>query len=297
MQLDKVIVAGIAIIAALAIILFISGACAACLFLGNVSNNVGNEFPVEHREDKTVHAAAPNVDLDVTTIGGKVEIVDSADGNVEVVYDVFASPGHLDDVRTGTDYSQSGDTLKIRAEAKIPDIDRLVNIGVTRGANVIVKLPKDAKVNLNLNTLGGDIVVPERNGGRMELNSMGGKIRVNGGQYSTVKATTAGGDIYARYGATYATFETMGGGIYLDANQTTGSLKATTAGGDIDVTLPDGTLFTIDASTMGGQVRHGYIPMDATTENDMRLVGKTEAGPGTLDIELRTMGGDVEIGY
>lgn len=294
MKLDKVIIAGVAIVAILVIILFLGGACAACLFLGNVHKVVENSYTVEHREDKTVHAAAPNVDLEVNTLGGNIEIQDSTDGNIEVIYDVYASDGHLMDIMTGTNYSQDGDTLKIKAQTKLTHNNDLV-IG-NRGAHVYVKVPKNTSLNLSLKTLGGNIIVPAHSGNNVILNTLGGFIDLNG-QYNMVRVNTAGGRIDADYGATDATFETLGGSINLIASQTSGSLKANTAGGDIHVRLPRDTQFKVDASTMGGQVKHSFIRMAPTTETSSHLVGPTEAGAGNLTVDLRTMGGNIEISY
>ncbi len=68
---------------------------AAGLLGGCIACNPGSITTTEHREDKTVHAAAENIVLEVSTINGNVEIRESADNNVTVTYDVMAPAGHL----------------------------------------------------------------------------------------------------------------------------------------------------------------------------------------------------------
>jgi DUF4097 and DUF4098 domain-containing protein YvlB len=294
MKLDKIIIGVLALIAILVLLLAGIGVCGFCLFANKITTTSFTS-PVEHREDKTVHDGAANVSIEVDTIGGNIEISESTSDKIEVIYDVFATEGHLYDIVTGTNYSTEGDTLKIKATAKIPDY-RSPMMG-TRGAHVYVKVPKNASYSLNLNTAGGNVIVPDLRGESLRIATLGGYIELNGANYETITANTAGGDINAEYDAKKAVFDTLGGEIVLNAKQTNGTIKANTAGGDVRVTLPEGTLFTVDASTMGGRVTHGSIQMDATDETRTRLDGHTQNGAGNLDITLKTMGGNVEISY
>ncbi|WP_424358694.1 DUF4097 family beta strand repeat-containing protein [Methanocella sp. MCL-LM] len=297
-MIDKIIVAILAIIAILVLLFAGIGFCGLCMFVNNVENNTGFNGLVEHREDKTIHAPAQKVSIEGYTLGGDVEVSESTTGNIEVIYDVYAPQGHLDDIVTGTNYSMEGDTLKIKATAKFPDNMGSLSMVGTRGANLHIKVPKNATYDLNLNTLGGRVIVPDLQGSNLKISTMGGDIDLDNVSYDSITATTAGGDITAEYDAGKAVFETMGGRIVLNTKQATGTMNASTAGGDIRVTLPDDTRFTIDASTMGGRVTHGSINMaDAAEKSKTRLSGSTEGGVGSLDIDLKTMGGDIEISY
>lgn len=295
MKVDKVIIAGAAIIVVLAIILVMAGVCGACAFLVKVPGTNGPFGQIEHETRSDTHAAADNIELVVSTIGGNVVIQEWAENSVKVTYDISAPSGHFGDVLTSTKDTKDGNTTRITAEAKLKD-EGFLNMG-NRGADVTVMVPRGSTYSLDLHTLGGDIRVPPLQGSKVYMNTLGGKLYLNGGRYDTVNLHTLGGDIHATYEAANATFRTMGGDIEIDTTQTSGTLDANTAGGNIDVKLPSGTLFTIDASTMGGRVRHGFIHMMPTTDTDMRLVGPTEAGAGNFSIKLQTMGGNIDISY
>ncbi len=295
LKVDKVIIAGAAIIVVLAIILVIAGVCGACAFLASVPGTHGSFGQTEQETRSDTHAAADNIELTVSTIGGNVEIQVWAENSVKVIYDVSAPAGHLSDVLTSTRDTKDGNTTKIIAEAKLREQD-ILNMG-NRGAKVTVMVPKNSSYSLSLHTLGGDIRVPPLHGSAVYMDTMGGRLNLNGGRYDTVNLNTMGGNIYATYESANATFSTMGGNIEIDTTQTKGTLKANTAGGNIDVKLPSDTLFTIDASTMGGRVRHDFIHMTPTTESDTHLVGPTESGAGSLTINLQTMGGNIDISY
>jgi DUF4097 and DUF4098 domain-containing protein YvlB len=106
-----------------------------------------------------------------------------------------------------------------------------------------VKVPRGSHYSLSLNTLNGDITVPD----------------ISGASFSRIDAGTLNGNVNVR--------------------------------------LHEGTLFYVDATTINGRVRHGSIHMAPVTENDMALIGATEAGNGSLRMSLHTMNGDVGISY
>ena len=291
---DRVVLAGAAIAAVIVILLAAAGAFSACMLFASVPWSAGGINALEHRVDTTSHAGAANISLSVGTFGGSIEIVESPGDQVEVTYDVRASRGHLGDVVTGTTYVMDGDTMKVSSEAKLADTHRISWVG-TRGADALVRVPRGSQYRIILRTAGGDLAVPELNGSSLVLETLGGNVVVRGGSFGTITASTAGGNIDARYEATNATFSCLGGNVALDANQTSGSISATAAGGDIEVRLPEGSLFSVDATSFGGRISHEGIPMALSQSGDMRLVGQAEAGPGSLTLELSTLGGNIEI--
>lgn len=295
LKVDKVIIAGAAIIVVLAIILVIAGVCGACAFLAAVPGTHGSFGQTEHETRSDTHAGADNIDLTVNTFGGDVVIQEWADNSVKVTYDVYAPSGHLDEIVTSTRDTKDGNSTTITAEARIRD-ENLFNLG-NRGATVTVVVPKYSSYSIRLNTVGGKINVAPLHGSSAYLNTVSGDISLNGGRYDIVNANTVGGAIYASYEATNATFNTLGDNIEIDTTQTAGTIDANTAGGNIDVRLPSNTLFSVDASTMGGRIRHGTIHMAASKESDWQLTGQTEAGMGSLAIRLHTAGGNIDISY
>lgn len=297
-MIGKVILGVLAVLAILILLLAGIGVCGLCMFTNKVTNQgYSYEYSgiVETREDKTTHAAADKVSIDGDTFGGDVVVSESATGNIEVVYVVHATNGRLSNIVTNTTYAMEGDTLKIRTWAKIPEYQHLMFGNI--GADLYIKVPRNASYDLNLGTAGGDVVVPALEGTSLMANTAGGDINLRGVSYDSITVNTAGGKITANYGARNAVFDTMGGDITLDATQTTGTLKANTAGGDISLILPQGTLFSIDAATMGGRIKHGYVHLVTTDESGYKLNGYTEGGSGNLSVDLKTMGGDIEISY
>jgi DUF4097 and DUF4098 domain-containing protein YvlB len=242
LKTSKIIIGGVAIAAILAVLL-ISGCT--------------QVTTVEHREDKTLHDAAGNIDLTVTTMNGYVEIQESTDYKVEVIYDITAPTGHLQHITTGTNGSRDGNTLTIKAEAKLADPNERPVIN--HGANVIVKVPKNSTYNLTITTSNGKVTVPQLNGTRMVIDTSNGDVDITAGNYSVIDAASSNGDI--------------------------------------GVKLQNGTQFFVDASTSNGRVRHGMIHMLPDSETDTSLVGYTESGHGNLRMVLQTSNGDVDISY
>ncbi|CAJ36652.1 DUF4097 family beta strand repeat-containing protein [Methanocella arvoryzae] len=292
-MIDKVIFAILAIIGILVLLFGGIGFCGLCMFANNVQTNT---FNVDHREVTTSHAAAENVEIYVDTLGGNVVIEESAGDRIEVTYDVYAPAGRLDDMLASTKSVRVDDNTT-RITAVVERRPGTSIISGNWGAHVTVTVPRNSSYALDLHTMGGDITVPSLHGKKVYMDTMGGKLRLDGGRYETVYMNTMGGDIIATYEASNVTLRTLGGRIDVDASQTTGKLDVDTMGGDIDVRLPAGTLFTVDASTMGGKVSHGSIQMNATEKTKTKLVGQTYGGAGSLDIRLSTMGGDIEISY
>lgn len=294
-MIDKIIIAILAIIAILVLLFAGVGFCGLCMFANNVQT--GTYTTVEHREDKTTHAAAENVELYVDTVGGDITIEESATAaNITITYEVYAPAGKLDNMLTSTRSVRVNDNTT-RITAKAERRAGTTPMSGSWGAHVTVTVPENASYYLDLHTMGGDITVPPLHGNAVYLNTMGGELKLYGGKYETVYLNTMGGDITASYEASNVTLKTLGGRIEVDTTQTTGKLDADTMGGDIEVSLPAGTLFTIDAASMGGKVTHGTIQMNATEKTRTKLVGATLDGAGTLDISLNTMGGDIEVSY
>ncbi len=402
---DRVILSGVAI---LVIIFLIVGA----LWL---ANEIGHSLTIEHRQDNSSHAGASKINIDLNDFNGNINVVESDTNDVEVVYDVHASQGHLDDVVTNTAYVMDGDTLKVTSEAKQKDtgIFGNVHIGlyVSPGADVVVNVPRDSQYQLDLATSYGDVAVTALNGSTMTLNSDYGGIVINGGRFENIDASTDLGQIKAQYDANTAKFRSNGGSIDLDSSGaadsltvttdmgsitakynassatfkssagsidlnsygagdslsattdmghitaqynakkatfkssagsididsstpsdslsattdmgsidakynaskatfsssagsinlgsygTAGSLTATANMGSIHVIVPDGTLFSADASTSMGRVIHDSIPMVMTTSDSSHFIGYTKDGEGALKMTLRSSSGNIEISY
>jgi DUF4097 and DUF4098 domain-containing protein YvlB len=291
MILGKVVIVGLAFIAILAIIFAIGIAVA----IGGYYTLLSHDGIMEQREDTTTHAPAGNVVIDASTFGGNIEVQDSDTGDIEVIYDVHATQGHLDDIVTGTNYSMDGDTLDINAVARLTSYSSMLS--VNRGADIYLKLPKNATYSFTLNTNGGNVKVPDTNGANMNIETLGGNVDLNNVSYGSMTVHTSGGSIDADYSAATSSFDTQGGDIDLHAGESEGNINAYTSGGNIDVWVPYGTLFSVDARTNGGQVQYAPTTMMLSENNEEHIVGYMGAGEGNLSMSLQTLGGDIDLGY
>jgi hypothetical protein len=301
---DKVIIAGIAIVVVLAIIAIIGAACCACVLCVSTSSWHWGEWggysaTTEHREDTTVHAGAPNIELYVDTFNGNIVVQESATTtDVTVTYDVFYPQGRMSDVQTGTRSDNvNNDTVRITAEAKRNPSDIILTGNY--GAHVTILVPKNSSYVLRLNTLNCDVRVAPLHGESVIMNSKNGDVTLNGGSYGSIRLETYNGAAEATgsYESTNATLITRNGRIVADTLQTTGTLYADTWNGRVDVTLPRDTLFTVDASTWNGRVSHNSIQLNTTVDRSNELKGTTSGGAGNLTVTLRTRNGEINIGY
>lgn len=212
---------------------------------------------VEHRQDKTVHEAAENIDLTVTTFNGNIEILESPEYDVEVTYNISAPEGHLQHVTTGTNGSREGNTLKLTAEAKLSDPNE--KLPINHGCDITIKVPKNSTYNLNIMTSNGNVKVTQLNGNKMIIATSNGNIDAIAGNYSAIDASTSNGDI--------------------------------------DVKLLSGMQFFVDASTSNGRITHDSIQMQADKESRTSLIGATASGRGNLHMVLQTSNGNINLSY
>jgi hypothetical protein len=234
----------------------------------------------------------------VDTINGNVVIQESASAtDITVTYDVFYPEGHMSDMQTGTRSDiVNNNTVRITAEAKRnPDYLLTGNYG----AHVTVLVPKNSSYVLHLSTMNGDVRVAPLHGSAAFLDSKNGDVILNGGSYTMVRMETWNGNVEAGegYETTNATLITRNGRIEADTLQTAGTLYADNWNGRVQVTLPAGTLFTIDARTSNGRVSRDSLQLNATVDKNTELKGYTAGGAGNLTVTLRTLNGEIDIGY
>ncbi len=214
--------------------------------------------PLEQRQDKTTIAATQNVEIEATTFNGKVEIQTSNGNNIEITYNLKAPTGHLTEITTTTtNETKNGNTLTLFAEAKL--INPNDSLTANHGADIIIKLPETSQYNLTLRTLNGNIIKPQLNDINVIASTNNGNIDIKDSNYK--------------------------------------SINASTLNGDVDVSLQEGTLFQVEASTANGHVSRGNIQMNTEIETSTHLKGSTQNGAGTLNLTLTTANGDIKIEY
>jgi DUF4097 and DUF4098 domain-containing protein YvlB len=164
----------------------------AVLSISGCTYSFNSEDLLEHRQDKTVHDAAENIELDVSTVNGNIEIRESDEYDVEVTYDIKAPKGHLLDITTGTNGSRDGNTMKIIAEAKPANSTQML---INTGANITVKVPKNSSYNLTLVTPNGNVKVTALNGTNLTMDLENGNIDAAIGNFSIVNGWNSNGNI------------------------------------------------------------------------------------------------------
>ena len=181
------------------------------------------------------------------------------------------------------DQSPEGLTITFDPDEKLKDLDSLLfEVGVP------------SEYNLDLETVGGDILVTNSITGTVALSSAGGDLEVSDVQ-GDITLSTAGGDIEVGNVSGSAELETAGGDI--EVNSVRGSLEASTAGGDIDVVEVGGNAAL---ETAGGDITAGTIGGNleaATAGGDIEVKEvRGEAGAETAggDIKLEKIGGEFE---
>ena len=138
---------------------------------------------------------------------------------------------------------------------------KITNSGptVNYNANIIIKLPTTSQYNLTLSTSNGNIIKPQIND-------------------TIIVASTDHGYIDIQ-----------------DDNAT--SISASSQNGNVNLSLAQGTLFQVDATSANGHVSYQGIAMNTSSQTTQHLKGNTTGGFGNLILNLSTANGNVSIDY
>ncbi len=222
--------------------------------------------------------AGKKLKVDLNT-GGDIEIRGWENNTYHVR---VKADGDLKDYRIDYDESSSG-----------LDID-VISMGYSgHGNNVALVIQVPRKTNLNLETMGGDVMIDniegevegETMGGELEFSNLSGKIEF----------TTMGGDIRVSDSQLNGEVKTMGGRVELI--KVSGSVKGSSMGGDVIYT---GTTSAakkdngeeIRISTMGGDIKVDEAPSGA---NLSTMGGDIRIRSASRYVKAKTMGGDINL--
>ncbi len=290
---DRVIVVGVAMVVIFAILLVAAGACGLIWMF----------TPLDQREDKTSHAGAGQIRLDVDTFGD-VDIVESTTGDLEVVYAVHARQGHLGEIVTNTTYDMEGDTLMVRSEARQvgPLVSNIVFGGGSPGADLLIKVPKGSHYDVDVKTSYGGITLPALAGGSLSLDSGSGDVALAGGRYDSLNVASSYGNINTKASANDSVYSTGSGNVDLDTPGSADSLSIATSygritakysaasatfksgSGDLDLTST-GPADSLTATTSYGGIRAKYDAARATFSS----------GSGDIDLESAGLADDLSV--
>jgi len=252
---------------------------------------VSTEFKKRRRRnnsDVTLTVRVPEkYDIRFSTLGGDIEVT-----GVEGLVKGSTMGGDVDfsDLKGELSVTTMGGNVTVKdsyLDGKVKTMGGDVNIenveGDLRGysmggdieyQNVRGRAGKedDEDDEVSITTLGGDLNL-DYEGKDIKAKTLGGDIDVGKGE--KVKLSTMGGDVEVEEARQGADLHTMGGDIIIEKVDL--FAKAKTMGGDIEIQEVDGW---VKATTMGGDIF-------------VRMVGDPEVGE--RDVELKSMGGDVEL--
>jgi DUF4097 and DUF4098 domain-containing protein YvlB len=213
--------------------------------------------PLEEKQVNSTSIATKYVQIQASTFNGNIEIQPSISSEIEVIYNIQAPAGHLTEISAATTNKTLGEITEVGVDAKIDDSS--VQIRVNYRADITIKVPNTSQYNLTLKTLNGNIIKPQLDDTNIVAQTSNGYI-----------------DIY-------------------DDNAT--SIDASSDNGNVKISLAQGTLFQVDATTGNGHVTYQGIAMNTNIQTSTHLNGATTDGTGKLEMTLSSANGNVEIVY
>jgi hypothetical protein len=130
--------------------------------------------PPATREDKSVFTPKGTVVISASTFNGNIKIQPTTGSQIEVIYQVSAPNGYLNDVKTSANQTTDGDTTTITANAAIQ-----INNGVAYTANLVVNVPTSSTYNLTLTTHNGNIDVETKKSREIGAITDNGNINID----------------------------------------------------------------------------------------------------------------------
>ncbi len=219
-----------------------------------------------------------DVEIDLHT-GGSIHVIGWDKNQVSLVAE---ADDDLDDYRIDIKERSSGLSIDVGHSGR----------GRHSGDfEITVRVP--GKTNLNLETVGGDIII-ENVEGDIEGETMGGEIelaKLNG----KIEMTTMGGDIDVRDSNLDGELKTMGGDIIF--NNVAGNVRGSSMGGDVKY-VGEGKgksrnrTKEVRISTMGGEIK---VDDASAGANVSTMGGDIEIGYAGVFVKAKTMGGDITL--
>lgn len=197
------------LIAVIIIIALVTVCVAAVIYNANA--------PLATRQDKTVYTPQGNVKIQAVTFNGNIEVHPSTSNQIEVIYDIKASNGYLNDIKTTSNETKTENLTTIITKATLQ-----VNQASQYEASLVINVPASGNYNLTLTTSNGDVNVQVGNCAEIVAMTYNGDVNVGlpQGTLFTVAASVGNGNITHQ-------------GIALDtSNETATRLKGVTTGGE-----------------------------------------------------------------
>jgi hypothetical protein len=267
-----------------------SSVVATALFGTGCVNFDGGAFQhVEREEKRFTVESAPEVTL--KTFDGSIDI--EAWDRPEVL--VVVEKRGVDRAAVSTLRVESNqDGQRVRVEVRPDRFDGGLGFGDTRGARLIVSLPKNSKVDatsgdgriaardlsggLTLRTEDGSIRVDD-SAGEVDVQSGDGSIRI-GGVFSRVRARSGDGSVTVRAA---------------EGSHASADWSIMTGDGSVTLELPQGFGGELDAHTDDGRIIVHDIDIDGEAERTSRGTLRGRLGGGGARVRLDTEDGSIVL--
>ncbi len=222
--------------------------------------------------------------------GKKLKVDLNTGGDIEVrgwdkdLYHVSVRlDGDQEDYRVNYDESSRGLEIDVNARGYSG-----------RGNDVSLTIRVPSKTDLELETMGGEVIIDGITG-EIEGETMGGDLEFSN-LSGEIEFTTMGGDIQVSDSHLEGEVKTMGGRVEL--NRVSGSLKGSSMGGDVvysgksSASAKASKEEEIRISTMGGAIRVDSAPAGA---NVSTMGGDIRIRSAAKYVRAKTMGGDINL--
>src|SRR5438105_3565182 len=281
---------------------------AALLAGGCGLNGISNAFRAEDKVAKTFETAKI-AHVVVDTFNGTVEVSTEDGKNVKATVTKWATHSSQeaaedDLVAIEVSMTQEGDTVRIRAQSK------QTKLTGNRGANVVVQAPVGAILDLKtsngkIKATGktGDVVAHSSNDaievkgskGKLELSTSNGRIDVDGGN-GKLDLKTGNGNINIRSDNALVNAETSNGALTFKGKLADGEHSFQSSNGNLDLTLPEKTLFKIDAGTTNGKIESDFRVALGKSKKPRQTILRGSVGDDPqITIKMHTTNGIIAI--
>jgi DUF4097 and DUF4098 domain-containing protein YvlB len=202
----------------------------------------------------------------------------------------------VNQVETSVDEQMVGEQLKITLTVSVPlAIWRRVSV------KVFVTLPNEATVELDIETINGDISIAQLEGGIIDLKTSNGNLDFDDVDALEISGQTTNGRVQGVVEGESMNGRTTNGDIDLNIPSTkTRSYDLSTTNGGVDISVSEATQvgFDLDVSVSNGRVTFDLedldYEVDTTKHKKAQTTGYTERAV-RIEIEVSTTNGNAEV--
>ena len=277
MKTDRFLLLAVgALLIIILILLAMGGAAFLCLALSHDSIVVDNSKAVSRDQVYNGSLAGfDQVDLTAHNINGDVQVIEGSGDSYAV--EVHEKGTELSFQRYYVEFSEAGTSGTKSIELNVRDnLTGQPSTNTRYTADIIITVPKNRTYDVDLANVNGNIDAGALSGDKATMTN------VNGGIMSYFSAETA-------------TFTNVDGGISAITSKNTGSISANDVNGDVEISVPSGAGFSMNAHLVNGEIRT-QMALNTTESNRFNVVGSTPGYNGSgLRLDLATVNGGITV--